>query len=152
MAGGGEGEYKRWGIQNFLGFCKLIQKKYSDTHLIFILGDAEKQLIPEIQQNLLPETYSLLVSVSIYELIQTVKQADLVIANDCGPSHIAQMCGTNYISIWGWLKERNPLEIMGLWYLPTSSSMAILPPFPKKNIKDIPPEQVQNYASAFLKK
>jgi len=151
MAGGGEGEYKRWGIQNFLEFCKLIQQKYSDSHLIFILGNSEKQFIPEIQKCLLPDTYSLLISASIYELIHTVQQANLVVANDCGPSHIAQMCQTNYISIWGWLEKRSPLEIMGLWYLPTPNSMAILPPYPKTNIKDISPRQIQDYASIFLK-
>lgn len=150
MPGGGEGEYKRWGIENFCELGKILIKEHN-AHLVFVLGNQEKDLVDKIKGDFHHSDSTILVSASVYDIIDITLKSNVVVANDCGPSHIAQIGLANYMSIWGWLEERNPLEILGLWFLPTKNSLAIVPPYPQKDIKKITSDQVYKYAKVFLK-
>ena len=73
-------------------------------------------------------------------ILQVVQLCKLTIANDCGPSHLAQMCGGNYIGVWGW-GNQDPKERIAEWTNKSEKSFAILAD-KNQDIKTLKPEKV----------
>jgi len=148
MPGGGEGEHKRWGIDNYCRLGMLIYSYLPSANLIFITGPKEKEYVQVIKHELNGRSYYILEGGSIADIVKATKSSVLTIANDCGPSHLAQMCEVNYIGIWGWMKQ-HPQERIIKWTLARPNSVQIVAR-EGDDIKKIKPEEVMSFATGFL--
>ncbi|BFM49353.1 glycosyltransferase family 9 protein [Marinomonas sp. THO17] len=129
MPGGGAGEFKKWGIDNFIKCYQIISEKINgESHLHILLGpDEEKE--NQYLKNLKKEfNFSVHINLKIKDISKLIDSCELTIANDCGPSHIAQCLQKPYIGIF---RKENPE-----WFLPHKNSIKITPTN-GDNIKDI---------------
>lgn len=142
MPGGGAGDFKKWGIDNFILLCqKLEDDKPYDLEFNFILGPNEEnelKSLKKLRRNNIKTHYSL----PLRDLSKVVFQSDLVISNDCGPSHIAQCLGKAYIGIYEKYKHE--------WFRPHSASRIITPEDEAGDIKSIQVEDVKKLANELL--
>lgn len=81
--------FKEWGIDNYVEAARFIKDAYPHIAVRFVLGKKEQGFIEQI-----PKEFSVLYDLEIKKLYDTLSRSSLVIANDCGPSHIAQINGT----------------------------------------------------------
>ena len=125
MPGGGEGAHKRWGIHNFCKLGKLILKRFPQAYLIFILGPNENDYVGVISDHFIESEHMILMKGSLADIVKISKQSKVTVANDCGPSHLAQMSGVNYIGIWGWTNQ-HPLQRIINWTYPKPNSIHVV--------------------------
>lgn len=142
MPGGVEGEFKRWGIDNFIALYNALESENSADFVYFILGPDEKEYVPIIESKLLSGRFAILMNCSLTDIVAVVDAVTCTIANDCGPSHIAQLMRVNYVGLFGW-KYENPIKTMHEWFYPTTNSIALLPDERERDIKSIPVEKVK---------
>lgn len=140
MPGGGEGEHKRWGIQNFIELAKLIKNKFPSAYFHFVVGSQEEDDMNTLKSSFNPSNFTIYMNAKIPHILQVIEHSILVVANDCGPSHLAQMCGGNYIGVWGW-GNQNPIERIAEWTYKTEKSFAIIAD-KDQDIKTLAPEKV----------
>ena len=86
---GGAFSWKHWEITNYLKLADKLQTRHRDHKILFIMGGAEQHYVPLIKA--WPNSYEVFVDQPLKALFKQVQSARLVIANDCGPSHIAQI-------------------------------------------------------------
>jgi ADP-heptose:LPS heptosyltransferase len=86
LPGGGAGEFKKWGIDNYLSLAQI----FSDHRIFVILGPEEASYVMAIEAAS-GGKFTILQNKSLPELVSIFRSTDLFIANDCGPAHIAQM-------------------------------------------------------------
>lgn len=105
MPGGGAGHYKRWSLDNYLAVLQRMRDRFG-THLTcaFVLGPDEKAEHARLQALDLPNV-SLLMARPLCDIARLCMTARLVVANDCGPSHIAQGACVPYVGV---INEPNP--------------------------------------------
>ncbi len=149
LIGGGEGEHKRWGVQNFLELTKLILQENPSTNFVFLIGSSEDKEVPFIEKELLPSQFQLFKNMEVAQIVSVLKQCQVTIANDCGPSHVAQMLEGNYISVWGW-ENQHPYQRIGEWFLSRENSSTIVAHY-QKSIKTISAKRVYSYLKDILR-
>lgn len=143
MPGGGAGEIKKWGIDNFIAAGNAIATQLNKTcHLHVLLGPDETEEI-NIMKALMAESnnLSLHTNIPIKDIAQLASRCNLTIANDCGPSHIAQCLQKPYIGIY---REPNPE-----WFLNHALSRKVIPQT-GQDIKTIDIESVTEHAVHLL--
>jgi ADP-heptose:LPS heptosyltransferase len=86
MPGAG-GEHKIWPLANYLDVARVLSARHPVLKIGFVLGAKEKGMREAIAQS----GFAVYDNLDIRTLVGTVKRAKCVIANDCGPSHIAQI-------------------------------------------------------------
>lgn len=139
LPGGGEGEHKKWGIENFLKLAYQLSRKV-DVQFVFILGSAERAEKEVIEASLVASLCRVLMIPTIAEISQITKGSLVTISNDCGPSHIAQMNGSRYVGIWGWEKQ-HPIKRMSEWSYPTDRAIHVVAEY-NCSIKTVSPTRV----------
>jgi ADP-heptose:LPS heptosyltransferase len=142
MPGGVEGEFKRWGIDNFIALYNALESENSADFVYFVIGSDENDYVPVIESRLPSSKYAILMNGSLADIVAIVDAVSCTIANDCGPSHIAQLMRVNYVALFGW-KYENPIKTMHEWFYPTKNSIALLPDERERDIKTIPVEKVK---------
>ena len=144
MPGGGAGEIKKWGIENFVSSSKSIAQSLNKScHINVLLGPDEKDEIVFMEKLIRSDNrFSLYINIPIKDIAKLVDECDLTIANDCGPSHIAQCMQKPYI---GLFREPNTE-----WFLYHPKSIKILPQ-EGQGIKTIQPQAVIDRAVTLLK-
>lgn len=134
MVGGGAGAFKRWGLDNYMALADRLKLLLgSDTTFTFILGPAEAEETALLKQCARPD-FRLLVSRPQAEIAHVSLNARLIVANDCGPSHIAQNAGGPYVGIFN---EANPE-----WFWQRGNSRAVVPADGSSDIQAITVDQV----------
>lgn len=142
MVGGGAGAFKRWGVPNYVALAdRLAEHMGPGTTFTFVLGPAEKQELAELSSLARPE-FKLLVSRPLAEIADLALHAKLIVANDCGPSHIAQNAGVPYV---GLFNEANPE-----WFWRRGNTKAVTPEGAVSDIQQITVEQVEQACLAVL--
>ncbi|MEL0621887.1 glycosyltransferase family 9 protein [Marinomonas arenicola] len=144
MPGSGGGEHKKWGLLNYLKLSKTIaEKSGGKCHFHVLLGPDETEEI-QLMNNLLATSEDLFLhaALPIKDICKLVSLCDLTIANDCGPSHIAQCMQRPYI---GLFREANPE-----WFLTHPKSIKVTP-HKNQDIKTISIERVTEHAINLLK-
>lgn len=129
MPGGGAGEFKKWGVQNFFESAKLLAiSKNKSVVLHWLVGPdevKEKKAIDLLVNNsfLINEKQSvtsfLYTNLKIKDIAALVSQVDITIANDCGPAHIAQCMQQGFIGIFDQTKPE--------WFLAHTASKCVVP-------------------------
>lgn len=154
VPGGGAGEYKRWDIKHYCATIQEVVKQRSDVKAVqFIIGPDERSFIDTIENQLPPSLVEIYDTPAIPELIRLASQSDLVIGNDCGPTHIFQMMESPLIMLWGWRSDTDsPFGTMCEWFYSHNNSWNLTPCENIRHINSIPVEKVSLLATAILSK
>lgn len=148
MPGGGTGEFKRWGMGNFLNLCQRLKENQKSAAFIFILAEAEKDYIEQIHSSPVAVGSLILFNESIPNIAQVIAACKVTIANDCGPSHIAQMMKVPYVGIFS-NQDGNARERIAEWFLEHEKALAVTSE-PSKDMKSIPVEQIERAVNRFI--
>ncbi|MEI8399861.1 MAG: glycosyltransferase family 9 protein [Alcaligenaceae bacterium] len=134
MPGGGAGDYKRWPIEQYVALADLLKSTVMpQARFCFVMGPDETEQHRWLQ-NLERSDFVYLMTRPIAEIAKAVMNAKLVVANDCGPSHLAQFAGVPYVGVFH--------ESNREWFWTREISADVLPQDGTSDIKNITPEQV----------
>lgn len=134
IPGGGDGEFKRWGVDNFIALADLLKARLGDgARFSFVLGPAEAEERAALQA-LNRSDFDLIVGRSVAELALLMLDARLVVANDCGPSHIGQGVCVPYVGVFN---EANPE-----WFWARPYTAAVYPDTGQIGIRLVSPGHV----------
>lgn len=137
IVGAGE-EYKRWGIENFYSLINLLGE---DFYFHLVLGPNQQDYLTRIKNEARHNIFSY-VGKPLPDLSALCDQADIIISNDCGPSHIGQFSKTPYIGLWGWGVGKKVLfPRFSEWHYPRPGSYALLARL-NQEVKTISPQEV----------
>lgn len=134
IPGGGSGAFKRWAWQHYVRLADLLKKSLGNsTTFTFVLGPDEK---PERERlrALHRGDFRLEFGRSIPELACLMLSARLVVANDCGPSHLAHGACVPYVGIFNAPNSE--------WFWQRSYTRDVTPDNGTENINTITPERV----------
>lgn len=144
IVAGGE-RYKRWGIENFLELAQLLGRESYRYH--FVLGPDEPEYVELIHQRQLPYV-EIHEGKSVHDLGKLCVQSDLVVSNDCGPSHIAQLSHCKYLSLWGWGPK--PLfPRFSEWFYPHENSYTLMTKLGEE-LPELSPQRVSKMCVGLL--
>ena len=93
---GAGGDEKIWDINNYIKLSQLLKESHASQEIIFILGKKEESYMDILKEN--HQNY--LFELNIKDLSHIIYEAKLVIANDCGPSHFAQIHNQNFLILY----------------------------------------------------
>lgn len=134
IPGGGAGAFKRWSLANYLLLAdKLKRLLGSGVRFLFVLGRqeaAERTVLEALRR---PD-FDIAYCRPVPELSAIMLRARLVVANDCGPSHIAQGACVPYVGIFN---EPNPE-----WFWQRSGSAHVVPRRLQDGIDAVTPDDV----------
>ncbi|HDJ24027.1 MAG TPA: lipopolysaccharide heptosyltransferase II [Candidatus Aminicenantes bacterium] len=151
--GAAYGPAKRWPARHFAQLAELLAQKNAEIVLVgtqkeFALGAQISSLAPFPLKNLCGRT-------SLPQLIKLIQQAHLVVANDSGPLHLANLVRTPVVALFGPTDPRQtgpfrppaqvlkkPAPCWPCWYRTC--------PFDHRCLTSITPEEVLASAEKFL--
>jgi ADP-heptose:LPS heptosyltransferase len=134
MPGGGAGDYKRWPIEHYVALADLLKSTLMpQASFCFVLGPDEAEQYRWLK-SLGRGDFVYLMTRPLSEIAKAVLGAKLVVANDCGPSHLAQFAGVPYVGVFH--------ESNREWFWARKSSADVLPQDGTCEIKNVTPEQV----------
>lgn len=134
MPGGGAGQYKRWPVELFVRLADLLKPALPpDASFCFVLGPDEAKEYEWLLTLGRPD-FKFLMTRPLPEIAALIMQAKLVVANDCGPSHLAQFSGVPYVGVFH--------ESNREWFWSRLTSVDVLPLDGSKEIKNVRPEDV----------
>jgi ADP-heptose:LPS heptosyltransferase len=84
---GAGGNEKIWNIENYVELANKLKNLYNGFEVAFLLGLKEQNLIQSIENN----HFALYFNKEITFVKNIIQTSSIVIANDCGPSHFAQI-------------------------------------------------------------
>lgn len=142
MPGGGAGEYKRWPIEQYVALADLLKATLvPQATFCFVMGPDEAEQHHWLQ-SLGRSDFVYLMTRPLSEIAKAVMGAKLVVANDCGPSHLAQFAGVPYVGVFH--------ESNREWFWARQTSADVLPQDGTCEIKNVTPEQVLNACQQVL--
>ncbi len=134
MPGGGAGDYKRWPIKEFVRLADLLKPSLPpEASFCFVLGPDETKEY-EWLLTLKREDFKFLMTRPLPEIAAAVLMAKLVVANDCGPSHLAQFSGVPYVGVFHELNHE--------WFWTRDNTADVVPADGSTEIKHVKPEDV----------
>jgi len=92
---------KLWGERNFVALAQRLVDQDPATRFTLVLGGNEARYVELFAQAGLGDRTSALVDGSLADIARTVLAARIVVANDCGPSHVAQLSGVPLVLLFG---------------------------------------------------
>ena len=112
---------KRWTAEGFMAAGQALQKQ---GHQVIVMGGPGEEELAEKVAKGIPGSFSLAGKTSIYESAQLIAHAALVLGNDSASTHLAAVCETPLIAIFGptvlefgyrpWSAESYVVEKQGL--------------------------------------
>ncbi len=134
MPGGGAGHYKRWPIARYVDLAdRLVTLLGPDTTFSFVLGPDEQNEYAWLLQLNRPE-FRFAMTRPLPEIAHLVLGARLIVANDCGPSHLAQFACVPYVGVFHALNRE--------WFWDRSYSADVLPRSGSTEIGDVAVQDV----------
>lgn len=119
MPGGGAGEFKKWGLDHFLELSRELDRKFSwQIPVHVVLGPAEVAEAEALSQSR-RSRLQVWMQPSLPQLAALVQSARLIVANDCGPSHLAQCSGKPLVSLFDSPKPE--------WFWPRPHARCLIP-------------------------
>lgn len=134
IPGGGAGTFKRWPIEKYFRLADLLTRRLGDhVRFTFYLGPQEERERELISASNRPN-FHIAWCQSVGEIAAGLAQARLIVANDCGPSHIAQCLSRPYVGVFN---EPNPH-----WFWTRHGAQSVTPDNRTSDITSITPERV----------
>lgn len=142
MPGGGAGDYKRWPIEHYVALVDLLKSTLvPQASFCFVMGPDEAEQYRWLK-SLERSDFMYFMTRPLSEIAKAVLGAKLVVANDCGPSHLAQFAGVPYVGVFH--------ESNREWFWTRKTSADVLPQDGTCEIKNVTPEQVRNACQQVL--
>jgi len=142
MPGGGAGDYKRWPIEHYVALADLLKSTLvPQASFCFVMGPDEAEQYRWLK-SLGRSDFVYLMTRPLSEIAKAVLGAKLVVANDCGPSHLAQFAGVPYVGVFH--------ESNREWFWTRETSADVLPLDGTCEIKNVTPEQVRDACQQML--
>lgn len=134
--------HKIWDLNNYIKVAQKIQENYPNIEVVFILGEKEAQYTAKLAQ------FTVLINLDLGQLYQRIGESLLVIANDCGPSHLAHIQQVDMVSLFSdeFLDAQSTIDE---WYLKRAGAK-FLQGAPKKSINTISVDKVFNSVDHLL--
>ncbi len=120
---GGAFDWKHWEITNYLKLADRLQKNYTEYSIAFTIGEMEEHYLATIKA--WPQNYTIFINEKLDKLFSLVRSADLVIANDCGPSHIAQISEVPNIILYS-SETKDGYKVAQEWFREKKDSYYLL--------------------------
>src|SRR3989344_2356558 len=95
---GSGGKLKLWDNKKFAEVGNFLSKKYS---IILTGSDNEKWMADEIMKNMQNKPINLSGKLSLMQLAELIRRAELIICPDSGPMHMAKAVNTRLIALFG---------------------------------------------------
>lgn len=121
IPGGGTGAFKRWPIGSFLKLCEQLRAEWPASRFVFLLGDKERGYAPQIAASSVADVTDVRINAPIGLIARLSRSSDCVIANDCGPCHIAQMVGAPYVGLFS-NHDGDVQNVVAEWFLPRANA------------------------------
>ena len=90
---------KRWSTNRFVELARRIRGEGLGTP-VFIGSDEEKRLLEPYRREWSEAAGDLVGKTSLAELIQILKESDLLVGNDSGPAHLAALGGCKLVTVF----------------------------------------------------
>ena len=124
---GGASPFKLWGIDNFLTLAVRLRATRPAARFVIVLGPDERLLRAAIDASPIAAVTDVLDAPSLGALAQAILASRATIANDCGPSHVAQLLGVPYVGLFA--NHRCQAErVARQWFRPRPTARWIAPP------------------------
>ena len=134
IPGGGAGDFKRWALDHYVALSDLLQNHFAGSAgFTFVLGPDEGRMREHIAY-LGRSDFKIEFCRPPAELAALMRNARLVVSNDCGPSHIAQGLCVPYVGIFN---EPNPE-----WFWARRYTRDVVPDNGTDEINSIEPARV----------
>jgi len=122
----GSSDQKQWGIERYLAVAERLLAADPQSHVVVVMGGRERELgYPEaIAAWPLAERCELVENAAVADIVRIVADAALVLGNDCGPMHVAQMLGTPLVVLfgnWDGLREQR----IPCWFRPRRGALCL---------------------------
>lgn len=111
MPGGGAGAYKRWHIESYVALADALKAQWGLQSFCFVTGPGETREADYIAGLGRPD-FQVARNRSMADIARLCLHARLMVANDCGPSHIAQSTAGRYVGLfqdhepqWFWRRK-----------------------------------------------
>lgn len=89
---------RRWPVENFAAVGDALAR---EGYTVAVIGiDAERQIVDAVIENMQQPALNLCGLLSLHALTGLIARAELVIANDSGPRHLAEAVGTPTVGIY----------------------------------------------------
>lgn len=104
---GDNARFKQWDVERFAETALALKGVLPDTSF-FLLGDSlEKKILKDLSQRLSPSvSVEICAGLPIAEVCSLIQSVQLVIGNDSGLMHLANMLGVKTVSIFGPVDEK----------------------------------------------
>jgi ADP-heptose:LPS heptosyltransferase len=122
----GSEERKLWGEDNFVALGKRIAHADPEARLVLVLGAGETRYVELFARAGLGDRTQALIDGSLPDIARSVSSARVVVANDCGPSHVAQLSGMPIVELfgnWDGAAEARVAE----WFWPRPGARCLFP-------------------------
>lgn len=98
---GGKPELKRWSVEKYANLIKCILSEYKAN--VYIVGSADEQELASSIISLVSNknVSNLCGQLTLSQLSTILSKCDFFIGNDSGPMHIASICGTRVVGLFG---------------------------------------------------
>jgi ADP-heptose:LPS heptosyltransferase len=97
----GQEPEKLWGAARYLALAKAIAARDPAACFLLVLGANERDYVERFAHAGLGSRTSALVDAPLPEIARAVLEARVVVANDCGPGHVAQLSPTPTVALFG---------------------------------------------------
>lgn len=140
IPGGGAGEFKRWGIGNFIRLCERLAGNCRNAAFVFIMGPDEQDEVAQIHAASIGAKSVVLLNESVANCARAVATSRVTVANDCGPVHMAEMMQVPLVVLFsnhdGFVYSR-----MSEWFYPRKGALPVISES-MQDVKTIPVERV----------
>lgn len=99
LPGGGAGEFKRWGVANFVALAESLAAGDPALRFAWVLGPQEMDAFDAILGSRVGPRSTVLGNVALPQLAAAAFAVDGAVGNDCGPGHVLQMCGAKFACV-----------------------------------------------------
>ncbi len=141
IPGGGAGAYKRWHIGSYVALADALKAQFGLQSFCFITGPGEAQEADYIA-GLGRADFHVARNRSMADIARLCLHARLMVANDCGPSHIAQNVAGKYV---GLFHDHEPQ-----WFWHRSGAVELTPDNGTCDIQSITVERVAQACGRLL--
>jgi ADP-heptose:LPS heptosyltransferase len=141
---GAGGDEKRYSWNHYKKIVELVASKVPSVNIDFVIGTKESFMIKDINSFAPKIKTNYYLNRNIKELTHLMNTANIVITNDSGPGHIAQLLGVPTISLWGW-KDDVVFPKFNEWFLTREKNYPIFANY-DESIQTIKPELIASLA------
>jgi len=99
LPGGGAGEFKRWGVANFVALAESLAAGDPALRFAWVLGPQELNALDAVLGSRVGPLSTVLGNPPLPQLAAAALAVDGAVGNDCGPGHVLQMCGAPFVCV-----------------------------------------------------